>query len=256
MANFLKEEGIREEVTAAAIKRVIAWQLAEAMKRMHITKTEMAARMHTSRSVVTVGLPEAVYALQVTSGTRAQAVVQNTFDFTEYSPVANVSYRYRITPVGSAVTIPTDFQIQPSNETISGRTYLVLNSSTTQSGVTSSSKNYYWIGTSEIAWAGSQNSMYPLTTTWMNPAVVIGSKNMAKGDVFSNFFSRTDPTVTLAPSPGNGLARKSVAGLNPSDRLSSEVFSDAQQAGTGRQECNRSGPQDRFALCSFQRRST
>ena len=37
--DFLKEEGIREEVTAAAIKRVIAWQLAEAMKRMHITKT-------------------------------------------------------------------------------------------------------------------------------------------------------------------------------------------------------------------------
>ena len=48
--DFLKEEGIREEVTAAAIKRVIAWQLAEAMKRMHITKTEMAARMRTSRA--------------------------------------------------------------------------------------------------------------------------------------------------------------------------------------------------------------
>lgn len=50
--DFLQEEGIREEVTAAAIKRVIAWQLAEAMKAKHITKTEMAARMHTSRAVV------------------------------------------------------------------------------------------------------------------------------------------------------------------------------------------------------------
>ena len=50
--DFLKEEGIQEEVTAAAIKRVIAWQLAEAMKRRHITKTEMAARMRTSRAVV------------------------------------------------------------------------------------------------------------------------------------------------------------------------------------------------------------
>ena len=49
---FLTEEGIREEVTAAVINRVIAWQLAEAMKRMHITKTEMAARMRTSRAVV------------------------------------------------------------------------------------------------------------------------------------------------------------------------------------------------------------
>jgi len=37
--DFLQEEGIREEVTAAAIKRVIAWQLADAMKRMDITKT-------------------------------------------------------------------------------------------------------------------------------------------------------------------------------------------------------------------------
>ena len=50
--DFLKEEGIQEEVTAAAIKRVIAWQLAVAMKRNHITKTEMAARMRTSRAVV------------------------------------------------------------------------------------------------------------------------------------------------------------------------------------------------------------
>ena len=50
--DFLKEEGIQEKVTAAAIKRVIAWQLVEAMKRMHITKTEMAVRMRTSRAVV------------------------------------------------------------------------------------------------------------------------------------------------------------------------------------------------------------
>jgi antitoxin HicB len=30
--SFLEEEGIREEVEAVAIKRVIAWQLAQAMK--------------------------------------------------------------------------------------------------------------------------------------------------------------------------------------------------------------------------------
>jgi antitoxin HicB len=50
--DFLKEEGIREEVVAAAIKRVISWQLLEAMNAKRITKTEMAARMHTSRAVV------------------------------------------------------------------------------------------------------------------------------------------------------------------------------------------------------------
>jgi len=50
--DFLKEKGIREEVVAAAIKRVISWQLLEAMNAKRITKTEMAARMHTSRAVV------------------------------------------------------------------------------------------------------------------------------------------------------------------------------------------------------------
>ena len=39
-------------VVAAAIKRVIAWQLAEAMQKRGITRTEMAARMHTSRAVI------------------------------------------------------------------------------------------------------------------------------------------------------------------------------------------------------------
>ncbi len=36
-------------MTQKAIKEVIAWQLAEAMKAEHITKTEMARRMNTSR---------------------------------------------------------------------------------------------------------------------------------------------------------------------------------------------------------------
>ena len=49
---LLAEDGLQEEVTAAAIKRVIAWQLAEAMKAKSVSKTEMAARMHTSRMVV------------------------------------------------------------------------------------------------------------------------------------------------------------------------------------------------------------
>ena len=47
--DWLKEEGIFEEVTQRAIKEVLAWQLAEAMKEKSITKTEMARRMKTSR---------------------------------------------------------------------------------------------------------------------------------------------------------------------------------------------------------------
>ncbi|NOS73496.1 MAG: XRE family transcriptional regulator [Methyloglobulus sp.] len=48
--DFLKEEGIYEEVQTVAIKRVIAWQIEEAMKTSHITKAQMARHMKTSRS--------------------------------------------------------------------------------------------------------------------------------------------------------------------------------------------------------------
>ena len=48
--SFLEEEGILDEVDAVAIKRVIAWQLSEAMKAGQVTKKSMAARMGTSRS--------------------------------------------------------------------------------------------------------------------------------------------------------------------------------------------------------------
>ena len=48
--SFLEEEGIREEVEAVAIKRVLAWQLEQAMRTQHITKQAMARKLHTSRS--------------------------------------------------------------------------------------------------------------------------------------------------------------------------------------------------------------
>ncbi|HEX3881307.1 MAG TPA: helix-turn-helix transcriptional regulator [Stellaceae bacterium] len=49
-SDFLKEEGIYEEVTAHAIKRVLAFQIEQAMKEQGITKVEMARRMKTSRA--------------------------------------------------------------------------------------------------------------------------------------------------------------------------------------------------------------
>ena len=50
--SWLDEQGLREEVTAAAIKELIAEQLAAAMKGQGITKVEMAARMQTSRAQI------------------------------------------------------------------------------------------------------------------------------------------------------------------------------------------------------------
>ena len=50
--SVLEEEGIREQATAAAIKQVIAWQLAEVMKRKNITKKRLAELMNTSRAQI------------------------------------------------------------------------------------------------------------------------------------------------------------------------------------------------------------
>ena len=47
---FLEEEGILSEVEAIAIKRVIAYQIQEAMNQAGLSKSEMAKRMNTSRS--------------------------------------------------------------------------------------------------------------------------------------------------------------------------------------------------------------
>ena len=49
---FLKEEGIFEEAQAQAVKEVVAWQLAEAMKKKKISKKRMAALLKTSRTQV------------------------------------------------------------------------------------------------------------------------------------------------------------------------------------------------------------
>lgn len=48
--DFLEEQGIREEVHAVAVKRVIAWQIENAMKERGISKAEMARQLQTSRS--------------------------------------------------------------------------------------------------------------------------------------------------------------------------------------------------------------
>jgi antitoxin HicB len=48
--SFLEEGGIREEVEAVAIKRVLAWQLEQAMQEQQKTKQAMAKQLHTSRS--------------------------------------------------------------------------------------------------------------------------------------------------------------------------------------------------------------
>ena len=48
--DYLISEGVEAETRSLAIKRVLAWQLEEAMKHEKLSKNQMAKAMHTSRS--------------------------------------------------------------------------------------------------------------------------------------------------------------------------------------------------------------
>ena len=50
--DFLAEEEILEECEAIAIKRVIAFEVAQEMEKRNITKTQLAELLHTSRMAV------------------------------------------------------------------------------------------------------------------------------------------------------------------------------------------------------------
>ncbi|MFO1510850.1 MAG: helix-turn-helix transcriptional regulator [Steroidobacteraceae bacterium] len=50
--DFLADEGDLQSATALAVKRVLAWQLTQAMKKAKVSRAELARRMNTSRAVV------------------------------------------------------------------------------------------------------------------------------------------------------------------------------------------------------------
>ena len=72
--DFMKEEGIFEETQAQAVKEVVAWQLARAMKKKKISKNRMAALLKTSRSQVD-RLLDAKEDITLSSLQRAAAIV-------------------------------------------------------------------------------------------------------------------------------------------------------------------------------------
>ena len=72
--DFMKEEGVFEEAQAQAVKEVVAWQLAEAMKKKKISKNRMAALLKTSRTQVD-RLLDAKDDITLSSLQRAAAIV-------------------------------------------------------------------------------------------------------------------------------------------------------------------------------------
>ena len=50
--DYLAEAGLLEAVTTTAMKRVLVWQITEAMTKQKLTKSELAKRMKTSRAAL------------------------------------------------------------------------------------------------------------------------------------------------------------------------------------------------------------
>ena len=73
--SFLEEEGVLAEFQAKAIKEVIAWQLADAMKTRKLSKSRLATLMHTSRTQIDRVLDPADGNVTIETLQRAAAVV-------------------------------------------------------------------------------------------------------------------------------------------------------------------------------------
>lgn len=78
--DFLADEAMLEESTAVAIKRVIAWQIAQEMRAQHLTKTALAKKMHTSRAALNRLLDENDASLTLTTLAGAAAALGKKID--------------------------------------------------------------------------------------------------------------------------------------------------------------------------------
>ncbi|WP_157477318.1 XRE family transcriptional regulator [Granulicella tundricola] len=87
--SFLEEEGIRNEVEGAAIKRVLAWQFEQAMEKQKKTKQTMARELKTSRSQLDRLLDPTNTAVSLETLTRAANVLGKrlVFEIRDHAPV-------------------------------------------------------------------------------------------------------------------------------------------------------------------------
>ena len=73
--DFLRKEGLYEEVEAAALKKVIAAALAKQMERKGLTVSELAEKLGTSRAAVNRVLDAGNTSLTLTTLSRAAAAL-------------------------------------------------------------------------------------------------------------------------------------------------------------------------------------
>lgn len=74
-SDFLAEEGLSAEVEVLALKRLVSFQIQEAMDQEKLTKTELAQRMNTSRAALDRILDPANPSLTIASLGKAAAAL-------------------------------------------------------------------------------------------------------------------------------------------------------------------------------------
>lgn len=79
--DFLAEDGILEECRAAAIKFMLAAELQKAMQQQHISKSEMAKRLHTSRTGIDRLLDPANTSVTLNTLARVATVLGKRIEF-------------------------------------------------------------------------------------------------------------------------------------------------------------------------------
>ncbi|HTM38667.1 MAG TPA: hypothetical protein VL156_18080 [Terriglobales bacterium] len=79
--SFLEEENLIQETEAVALKRVIAFELKAAMHAKHVSKTQMAHELRTSRSQVDRLLDPMNVGVSIGTVAKAARVVEKTFRF-------------------------------------------------------------------------------------------------------------------------------------------------------------------------------
>lgn len=77
--DFLVEQGMLESATASAMQRVIAWQIEQEMKAQKMSKTALAAKMHTSRTALNRLLDATETSLTLSTLASAAAALGNIF---------------------------------------------------------------------------------------------------------------------------------------------------------------------------------
>lgn len=145
----------------------------------------------------TVGLPEAIHALQVSSGIRPLGATQS-YDIADYFYVEGGNYEYRRTIYNYTATTGAtpqkfgyDLMMSVVRETVDGKDLLFVGG-----------WDYYLADPSGLLYKGyraSTTSGYE--SRWFTPPILIGSRNMTPGEGFTTFYE--DPGA-----PGQLLYRE------------------------------------------------